>query len=117
MHSMREIVNWIGELLNIFVHSMIAAPIYKMIVTGSLLKTTGFMCYFGTLLFFIYFICLMLCSIDYNMKEVLFKFCQSNEAEVYSPEILTSIHTTKVPCTVIYNMFYTYLVVLCVLCT
>ena len=45
------------------------------------------------------------------MKEVLFKFCQSNEAEVYSPEILTSIHTTKVPCTVIYNMFYTYLVV------
>ena len=36
--SMREIVNWIGELLNIFVHLMIAAPIYKMIVTGLLLK-------------------------------------------------------------------------------
>ena len=82
---MTEIVNWIGELLNIFVHSMIAAPIYKMIVTGSLLKAWFIL----VLLYYFYFICLMSCSIDYNMKEVLFKFCQGNEAEVYSPEILS----------------------------
>ena len=69
--SMREIVNWIGELLNIFVHSMIAAPIYKMIVTTGSLLMTGCICYFNTLLSCFICLIIMLCFIDYNMKEVL----------------------------------------------
>ena len=64
-------LDWKIPHYNIIVHSMIAAPIYQMIVTTGSLLMTGCICYFNTLLSFFICLIIMLCFIDYNMKEVL----------------------------------------------